>query len=1090
MSSEIYFTSFEEAARESAKQPVMRGQLHHIRKAFDALEVDGILCVDGRPTVYFKDFPKPLSRAAVNEEQRRCWNQGTATVLVLRDPQTVYLLSGLIPPNRDEDEPIGDHAALIRDFKWSANVLGQHRLVESIASGYYYREHQEKFFEKAQTVDHFLVAMLGELAGKLNTSGERADLKHIHAFLGRLIFACYLIDRKIISLADYDFIRKKDVRNLAQFLESCPASEAVELLFEKLFPALKKEFNGSTFEGHFEEERKIIGAGKVDLLLSFFKGEDMNSAQMNLAFWVFDFSVIPVETISAIYEKFLESEDLQGKNEKGAFYTPRHLAELVVAETVDQCPSLLGKRFLDPSCGSGIFLVILFNRLAEEWMIENPDASFAEQIRELPKLFGNLRGVDVNATACRITCFSLYIALLDQFLPRDLKRLKTEAGLGKRRPLLPELLVAAGKRKSIEFPTVVEGNYFDPQLRIDGKFDFIVGNPPWVSRKGSSGEVAAWMKSAACPVKGKSSALTQDQIALAFLWKVPGDLAENGTASLLLPSQLILNKSDSFQSEWFRRFSVSRLLQLADFRRFLFENAIRPCFVLRFHSAEPKLSDTMEYIVPKVTRNDPRTGLIVANAEDRKFVRLEELLAAAGRKEASLVWKTRLWGTHCDLKLIDCLSTLPKLGDHAGTPKQGKRWVKRQGFQPWCQAGYDASPETYGEPKQIGGSLDDPFVKTEALPEFFLEPGECSTLRERLSSLICKEPKSAPEKDREASLEGFRRRPSGAFNPPMVLVNNGFTRFAYVDFKVFYQDSLTGIQGKANDMDLLLFLVALLRSKLARYYLFHTSSYLGIERDKVEVHELLRLPFPIIGENGFDDKDARGAFDSIVSKTRATKQRLESLAMEKNSGVLQLRGGDYQELREEMISQLEEEIEPQIYRYFGLSEDDVSLVEDTFFVSNKSYTPVHPYDSLPTLAETKEGDRNAFAASLCGSLNRWIQMGSMKNRRQSQFFAAEHVCLPNSGLAVMILRRSLREATPKKAIITPELTEAVEGVMRESSTERGAFSFRRNILHFGKDAIYIVRPDLLVHWTRTAGLNTAEAIYGSIVSAKTKPIKK
>jgi hypothetical protein len=39
------------------------------------------------------------------------------------------------------------------------------------------------------------------------------------------------------------------------------------------------------------------------------------------------------------------------------FYTPRFLAEAVLDSALTSVPSLLGRRFLDPACGSGIFLV-------------------------------------------------------------------------------------------------------------------------------------------------------------------------------------------------------------------------------------------------------------------------------------------------------------------------------------------------------------------------------------------------------------------------------------------------------------------------------------------------------------------------------------------------------------------------------------------------------------------------------------------------------------------------------------------------------------------------------------------------------------
>ena len=60
---------------------------------------------------------------------------------------------------------------------------------------------------------------------------------------------------------------------------------------------------------------------------------------------------IPVEAISAIYERFLKDSDKL----EGAFYTPRFLAEIVLNVALAKMPSLLGHRYLDPACGSGIF---------------------------------------------------------------------------------------------------------------------------------------------------------------------------------------------------------------------------------------------------------------------------------------------------------------------------------------------------------------------------------------------------------------------------------------------------------------------------------------------------------------------------------------------------------------------------------------------------------------------------------------------------------------------------------------------------------------------------------------------------------------
>ncbi len=56
-----------------------------------------------------------------------------------------------------------------------------------------------------------------------------------------------------------------------------------------------------------------------------------------------------METISAIYEDFLEAEDKEGKHDLGAYYTPRNLAEFVVNLAIQNGEDVGSWKFLDPS---------------------------------------------------------------------------------------------------------------------------------------------------------------------------------------------------------------------------------------------------------------------------------------------------------------------------------------------------------------------------------------------------------------------------------------------------------------------------------------------------------------------------------------------------------------------------------------------------------------------------------------------------------------------------------------------------------------------------------------------------------------------
>jgi len=175
----------------------------------------------------------------------------------------------------------------------------------------------------------------------------------------------------------------------------------------------------------------------MDPLDEFFRATNVRGQR---SFWPYDFAAIPIETISAIYERFLKSPDKR----EGAFYTPRFLAELVLDVALGTTHSLLGHRYLDPACGSGIFLVGLFNRMAAEWKQANPEARNDRRARELRKILcGSLCGVDINPTACRITAFSLYLAYLDQLSPRDIQELHQKGHKLPRLVTIPSLLQGA-----------------------------------------------------------------------------------------------------------------------------------------------------------------------------------------------------------------------------------------------------------------------------------------------------------------------------------------------------------------------------------------------------------------------------------------------------------------------------------------------------------------------------------------------------------------------------------------------------------------------------------------------------------------------
>ena len=247
----------------------------------------------------------------------------------------------------------------------------------------------------------------------------------------------------------------------------------------------------------------------------------------------YDFSVIPIEILGYVYEKFLGktirlTDSHQAKVEEkpgvrkagGVYYTPEHIVSYIVQNTVDKLidgktPKQIEKiRILDSACGSGTFLVRAYTRLVDyhiNWYCLNKPEKYKKEIyqykngkwlltTELKKqiLLNNIFGVDIDPQAVEITKLSLLLKVLEnetkEMVEKQLKLFQERA--------LPNI------DKNIRCGnSVVDSSYFkqttlnnsqEEILKINpfdwndyekgfGKiimdekgFDIIIGNPPYV----------------------------------------------------------------------------------------------------------------------------------------------------------------------------------------------------------------------------------------------------------------------------------------------------------------------------------------------------------------------------------------------------------------------------------------------------------------------------------------------------------------------------------------------------------------------------------------------------------------------------------
>jgi hypothetical protein len=241
---------------------------------------------------------------------------------------------------------------------------------------------------------------------------------------------------------------------------------------------LRADFNGDLFVApcSFESEARAptVTPTHLDVIARFRSGkEEMKASGSQMRFWGYDFRYIPVELISAVYDRFLGEQEAT-RREHGAYYTPMFLADTVISQVWDSLSPPIRERglFLDPACGSGVFLVRSFQRLCEHWRGTRTQRTIRWD--SLLSILGRIQGWDLNGAAVRVAVFSLYVALLEQVSPPDIKLLI------KKGRILPELW---GK-------TLVRQDFFDVKTD-DTKVDVIIGNPPWsTSRKVSPSPIS------------------------------------------------------------------------------------------------------------------------------------------------------------------------------------------------------------------------------------------------------------------------------------------------------------------------------------------------------------------------------------------------------------------------------------------------------------------------------------------------------------------------------------------------------------------------------------------------------------------------
>ena len=559
-----------------------------IKYSLEHIEYDALYALDGNPLIIFKEYTRISDyEAGFKKLLNQIWNLNDVPILFISRPDQIEIYNANI---FDENESRLAIFKKIEDLS-SFNI-------DNIVSGSFFTDYGGEF-DKSTKVQNYLLANISETKKILLQDNLSASI--IYALIGKLIFSKYLIDRQIIACSDsqfYNIIENKDE------------------LFD-FFDKIENQFNLNLFKLD-EADRKCISHSHLKCLSQLFRGYDIVSKR-EVSQCPYDFSIIPIELISNIYEIFLEDYD-----ETKSFYTPMFLVDYILDNTLDFKLSKNNNcKILDPSCGSGVFLVESLRRIITNHQ-KSKDKLTNDELIDIVK--NNIFGVDKDKNAVYLTALSVTLTVFDYLERSEISNFRMPSLLGE------NLFVDDFFNHSGEFNKLSD-------------FDLIIGNPPWGSEDSLHTE---YFKNNNIPVSNK-------EIAQTFSVRVKDFASLKTKIALTVPSKILYNtRAGRFRKYFLTHFNIDMVLELSTMRKHIFKNAVQPPCIL-FYDLNIKEDNKIEHRSLKPNKLFYFLHNIVIQKLDIKYVKQSDLALN------DWMWKFLLYGSILDFHFIRRLKNFTTL---------------------------------------------------------------------------------------------------------------------------------------------------------------------------------------------------------------------------------------------------------------------------------------------------------------------------------------------------------------------------------------------------------------------------------------------
>lgn len=318
-------------------------------------------------------------------------------------------------------------------------------------------------------------------AFNLGYSAAQID-ESVLRLLNRLIFIRTAEDREV---------EENRLQSLVRVLKDKKQIQTLDREITSLFRELDGIYNSELFARHFSEELQIPPTELEEIISGLY---EKNYTRYN-------FNALEADVLGTAYEQYLGHIVAEGETEthveekrtkrksQGIYYTPAFVTKYVVQQTVGKYLDENGynpskpPRVLDMACGSGSFLIEAFdvvdNFVAKQrGQAQKGEVDFYDRARQLEVLQSCIFGVDKDKQAVEVARLNLL-----------LRGLHSREKL----PMLENIRhgnsLVSGTKEELEPFFGAEWKAKEPfnwdwefkSVLQNGGFDLIIGNPPYVN---------------------------------------------------------------------------------------------------------------------------------------------------------------------------------------------------------------------------------------------------------------------------------------------------------------------------------------------------------------------------------------------------------------------------------------------------------------------------------------------------------------------------------------------------------------------------------------------------------------------------------